>query len=223
MPKQINAAGQVFCFRPAIPEHATLGGIVAMYDLAGRDLLILDLYCYVRILADGSVLVWRQSGELSNQRITFDFFNVSSLTRITNVPAAAAEIHRQKLFLGPLPRTEHFEFTPYLTPGAHPLQIPYDWSRFEETPVLGEHAYLLGKPCTAIFAFDWPNRRVEVIPQDWFNKADYDLGYQWIARVARRPDGSIVGDGFQLGIFELDRTSRSIYRWLLPDRFYMLQ
>ena len=79
------------------------------------------------------------------------------------------------------------------------------------------------KMARAIFAFDWLKSQVEVIPQDWFNTGNYDFGYQWISRVARCSDGSIVGDGIRLGRFELDETNRRIKKWLIQDPFYMIQ
>jgi hypothetical protein len=75
----------------------------------------------------------------------------------------------------------------------------------------------------AIFAFDWLHHRVEVLPQDWFNQGNYDFGYQWIIRVARRTDGTIVGDGIRLGSFELDETNRRVKNWVTRDPFYRLK
>lgn len=74
----------------------------------------------------------------------------------------------------------------------------------------------------AIFVFDWKKRQVQVLPQDWFNQGNYDFGYQWITRVARRIDGSIIGDGIRLGIFELDSTNRQVNKWLEENPFYMI-
>lgn len=62
------------------------------------------------------------------------------------------------------------------------------------------------------------NNSVEVIPQDWFNQADYDFGYQWVTRVARDPKtGRVVGEGIRLGAFVLDKTGRQIESWLIED------
>jgi hypothetical protein len=54
-----------------------------------------------------------------------------------------------------------------------------------------------------------------VAPQDWFNKGDFDRGYQWPTRVARDPhSGAIVGDGIRIGTFILDGTHRNVVKWL---------
>jgi hypothetical protein len=56
---------------------------------------------------------------------------------------------------------------------------------------------------------------VEVIPQDWFNKGQWDFGWQWPTRVARDPKtGHIVGDGIRMGVFMLDESCRNVQRWL---------
>jgi len=44
-------------------------------------------------------------------------------------------------------------------------------------------------------------------PQDWFNSADLDRGYQWVTRVTRNPEtGRVHGEGFRIDPFELDDT-----------------
>lgn len=46
---------------------------------------------------------------------------------------------------------------------------------------------------------------LEVIPLAWFNAATYDLGYEWITRIARHPErAGFVGDGIRVGPFETD-------------------
>ena len=47
-------------------------------------------------------------------------------------------------------------------------------------------------------------------PQDWFSpEAGFDLGYQWVTRVARDPStGKVCGDGIRIGPFVLDHTLR---------------
>jgi hypothetical protein len=42
-------------------------------------------------------------------------------------------------------------------------------------------------------------------PQDWFNSADLDFGYQWVTRVVRNPrTGRVHGEGIRINPFELD-------------------
>jgi hypothetical protein len=163
--------------------------------------------------------------EHSEAYIVFDSFSLATLRRVADPVTTAAKIRQEKISVAPLPTSEHWEISPYLKAGVHPVSIPYDWSRFDETLVLAEHANLSAdnKVARAIFAFAWKKRRVEVFPQDWFNTGDYDFGYQWITRVGRREDGTIVGDGIRLGSFELDESNRRVKTWLTQDPFYGIQ
>ena len=50
--------------------------------------------------------------------------------------------------------------------------------------------------------------------QHWFNGENFDLGYQWITKVATDPvTGLIVGAGMRLPQFELDESNSSVRRW----------
>lgn len=63
-------------------------------------------------------------------------------------------------------------------------------------------ALLIAKPSQGVF---------RLYPQDWFNSADMDLGYQWVTRVARNPEtGHIHGEGFRIRPFELDDSQRQL-------------
>src|ERR1044071_5887092 len=97
-----------------------------------------------------------------------------------------AQMRQKKINVSQLPKSEHWETSPYMKAGVHPVTIPYDWSPYGETLVLADHEDfdLNNKMAVAIFAFSWAKSQVEVFPQDWFNTGDYDFGYQWITRVA---------------------------------------
>jgi hypothetical protein len=61
----------------------------------------------------------------------------------------------------------------------------------------------------AYLVYVWRPRlgQVEVLPQRWFTARDFDLGYEWITRVARDPKtGRLIGDGTRIAPFELDRS-----------------
>lgn len=60
---------------------------------------------------------------------------------------------------------------------------------------------------------------VFIYPQDWFNKADYDFGYEWITRVARDPkSGYIRGEGIRISDFILDDSNRQVKKYLRKSR-----
>jgi len=223
--RSATAGGATYGFRETAAEDSKLAGLTSIQDAQGATLLILNFQCYARILDDGTILLWREAGEKESKRIVFDSFPLSSLQSVSDPLATAAELREKKLGIAPLPASQHWEFSPRLEPRVHTFSLPHNWSRFEETLVLADHAESNGydKMARSIFAFDWRKEQVEVLPQDWFNDGKYDFGYQWITRVARRTDGSIVGDGIRLGRFELDDTCRQVKKWLTQDPFYMIQ
>jgi hypothetical protein len=222
--RSFAVGGVTYRFRETT-SGGKLDGLTSLQDAEGMTLLILDVYCYARILDDGTVLLWREMGEKAARRIVFDSFPLSSLRQLSDPLATAAKMREEKLSVAPLPISQHWELSPYLEAGLHPVSIPYDWSRFGETLVLADHADVSdhNKMARAIFAFAWGRRQVEVFPQDWYNTGDYDFGYQWITRVDRRSDGSIVGSGVRLGNFELDETNRQVKNWLSQDLFHGFQ
>lgn len=217
--------GITYRFRDTTLADKTLAGMTSLQDASETTLLLLDFGCYARILDDGTVLLWRQSGENEACRIVFDCFHLSSLRPVSDSQTTAAEIRQRKLGTAPLHSPQHWEFSSRLEAGVHGFSLPYDWTRFEETLVLADHDRANGyeKMARAIFAFDWRKQQVQVFPQDWFNEGNYDFGYQWITRVARCANGCIVGDGVRLGRFELDETNRRVKNWLTSDPFYMIQ
>jgi len=139
--------GVSYRFRETAPGDGKLAGMTSLQDSSGATLLVLDFHCYARILDDGTALLWRESGETAERRIVFDCFRFSSLERVPEPLTTAAEIRERKLGVAPLQSSEHWEFSPRLEAGVHPLSLPHDWSRFEETLVLADHGDANGHLC----------------------------------------------------------------------------
>ena len=56
---------------------------------------------------------------------------------------------------------------------------------------------------------------VEVLPQRWFNRKEFDVGRQWITRLARDPvSHRIIGDGVRIPAFRLSEDGRELDGWL---------
>jgi len=208
-------------FKQTAPD-SDLGGLISLQSSTDSTLLVLDFYCYARILEDGTTLLWRGT----ENKIAFDCFSLSSLQPLEDPLAIAQTVHEEKIGHSPLSVSQHWEFSTHLAAEKpHSLDLPYDWSQFNETLILADHSdsTRIEPRGRAIFAFDWSKRQVEVFRQDWFNHGNYDFGYQWITRIVRRPDGVIVGDGIRLGSFELDSSNCQIKRWLSEDPFYRIK
>jgi hypothetical protein len=207
--RSTTVGGVGYKFRNTVEGDSKLSGLTSLQDAEGNTLLILDFHFYARIHDDGTMLLWRETGDKESARIAFDLFPLSSLSRIADPLATAKQLRENSAGMAPLPASVHWEFASHLEAGVYPISLRHDWSRFGETLVLASHATPADstKAARAIFVFDWCKQQVEVLPQDWFNKGEYDFGYQWISRVARQTDGSAT-------LNSIARTGKSRGGWI---------
>jgi hypothetical protein len=211
-----------------------LAGVSRLTGSHGKDVLLLDFYCYVRPLHNGRILLWYENTRnlenmLINSFVHFDIIDICSAEPISDSRAEAERMRKEKSY-----RVFHtkplVQFTYFTTvePGKHVLRdVPPALAEAGEILVLADYCPG-GKPsnqydcmCRAIFAFAFADNQVEVIPQDWFNNGAYDFGYQWITRVGRdSKTQQIFGEGIRLGFFRLDTTGWTVEEWLVTDPFY---
>ena len=70
-------------------------------------------------------------------------------------------------------------------------------------------------PAMALFVLYFQAGLVEVLPQRWFTAAQYQVGRQWITRVARDPRSHrIFGECFGAGNFLLEPDGVRLERWI---------
>jgi hypothetical protein len=216
--------GRKYLFR-ALGEGPDFAGVTQVINESNQTVLLLDFGCYARLMHDGTGLLWWEGGSQEARVIEFRVFAFHELNPIGDPFSEAKEMRKRKDHATSLPLASSFSISAWLTEGIHVLKIPNEFLQFEETLVLADHqpgANGWNKACRAIFVFDWLEKKLRVIPQDWFNQGNYDFGYQWIARVARTTGGSIVGDGIRLGNFELDESGKQVKRWLSQNEFHMI-
>jgi hypothetical protein len=203
-----------------------LSGITKILNDKDETLLLLDFQCYARFLDDATCLLWWDTDSKDNKSLEFRCFSFENLSEIAEPLTAAKKMRERKEKVSGLPSNIIAMSVPcFLSEGKHPITPPQDYRQFEETLALAEYhpgANGFNQSFRAIFVFDWVKGEVQVIPQEWFNHGAYDLGYQWIARVARMSNGVIVGEGVRLGSFELDETGRQVKTWLSQNPFHMI-
>ena len=91
--------------------------------------------------------------------------------------------------------------------GPHPLDVPPTFAEVGEVLAIA-HGHHTGAVILSICPAE---RLVQAFPQDWYNDADLDFGYQWLASVARHPDtGRLCVRGVRMGSFILDATGRQV-------------
>lgn len=217
--------GKRYRFR-GLDQTGNLAGITTVLDETDSVIMLLDFQCYARFLDNGRVLLWWEGGEKDAKQIIFTDFKFSDLSPIADPVMAARQMRENKLRVFGIDASKSKNFPSFLDAGEHPIDSPPEWTEFEETLVLADHAAGGNGYDTmhrAIFAFDWIGKKITVIPQDWFNNGKYDFGYQWISRVARRQSGRITGEGVRLGFFELDDTGRNVSKWLSASEGHYIQ
>lgn len=210
-----------------------LGGVCHLFSPRDQPVLTVDFYCYVQQLPGDRLLIWHEEGRQPpdanlNPMVVFDLLTLAALLPAQSAESAGAELkaNRQRLrYEGGLPI--RYELVSSIDAGMHEIVPPPEFAELSETLVLADFgpsrvsSNFSDRMSRAIFSFNFPDRQLEVIPQDWFNGGGYDFGYQWITRVDRDPTtGRIVGEGIRLGSFRLDSSGRQIEKWLHTDPFY---
>jgi len=213
-------------------EDPKLAGICHLFSPRDEGVLTVDFNCYVQQLTSDRLLVWHEEGRqpphVQNPKIVFDLVTFPSLLPVRDVVSVAAEMRARKervRFAGG--KGIRYEIVSTIDAGTHSITPPPEFLEMPEILVLADYgpaeasSNQWDRMSRAIFDFNFRNRRLEVVPQDWFNRGGYDFGYQWITRVCREPNTNrIVGEGIRLGHFRLDATGRQVEEWLHTDPFY---
>ena len=107
------------------------------------------------------------------------------------------------------------EISSRLTAGKHAVDVPPEFRGIEELLLVGSYP-ATGKDdaACAILVLHPSAGEVTVLPQTWFTANKFDVGYQWITRVARdAATGRIIGGGIRIRDFELTEDGMGLERW----------
>lgn len=215
--------GQKYRFR-GLEADEELAGITKVLNENDEVILLLDFYHYARFLDDGRVLLWWEDARSETKTLCFAAFRFRDLPAIPDPMDAARRMRAEKRDSSGLPGAVEWKVACLREAGDHEIDSPEEWRDFEETLALAAHARSEGYPGMhrALFVFDWKDRRLTVLPQDWFNEGNYDFDYQGITRIARTESGEFIGEGVRLGTFVLDESGRRIGRWISENPFHMI-
>ncbi len=103
-----------------------------------------------------------------------------------------------------------------MSAGTHSLEVPEVFRSVDELLAIASRpAITKDDPACSIFALYLQAGLVEVMPQTWFTANAYDVGRQWITRLARDPETHrVLGDGARMGSFELTVTGDEVLEWI---------
>jgi hypothetical protein len=192
-------------------------------QLAGKTLLVgedgivavFDFENWIMRLDDSTLLVWNQGKAAPSVRLVafrpgplppFEA-DVEEIARRMHASGSRMELAVQPLASCALSATVIDEDVA--------AEFPQELHQLEELLILCHSpaipkipgmqvdlALLVARPAQGVF---------RLYPQDWFNAADLDFGYQWVTRVVRNPrTGHIHGEGIRIAPFELDESQRRL-------------
>jgi hypothetical protein len=212
-PQIKGTSGQKFEWR----YHGNEGELAYLVTLelvqeTNKPRLALNTYCRPFTVAPNRLGVWcPEPRELRLLCFDPDQLKAFSLVDIVGWFKASNE----RVYSAAEPVAE-FEVSSALPEGVHKVDVPAEFRSVDELLLISScPARTREDAACAIYVLYLNAGLVEVIPQKWFNASSYDVGRQWIARVARDPESHrIFGEGVRMGNFELGDEGQQVERWL---------
>lgn len=177
---------------------------------------VLDFYNYVMRLDSSTLLIWnQQNGTKSEGAEPVHLVVVRPSLLPPFGDGLAGEIMRMEAIGARLASPDKPTASMSLNTGIIgedvPSTFPKELEAIDELLILCDSSAIGvqdGTKANLALLVAQPKRSTfRLYPQDWFNSADLDLGYQWITRVARNPEtGRVHGEGFPIDPFEHDDT-----------------
>ncbi|MHA1109800.1 MAG: hypothetical protein ACTSRE_01765 [Promethearchaeota archaeon] len=226
------------------PENKQDDSRIMLIDSENTPWLILNYGCYIKLIGESKVLIWYYTTDPRDYFVAY--FDLSDLLPID--PEKAHKVLTSKIKSNPKDNPLNtvscgfyaefknepitFKIPNKLSEGKNSFKFPNRF-KIEEEIIL--HGYYDIK--THVYGEDFEDpwggpycilllqpyaQNIEISCVDWFNTGDFDVYYQWITRIARDPKTQkFMGEGFRMGIFQLDKTGKKLDKWLLEDEYYI--
>lgn len=174
--------------------------------------LALNTLCRPFVIDDAHLGVWCPQGrELRISCFEVDRLRSFGMEEIVGWFSPSAE----RIYAATAPQGECYTSLE-ATAGIHPLSVPACLHGVDE--LLAPAIYPgtdRNAPAFAIFVVYLQAGLVEVLPQNWITRVNYDIANHWITRAVRDPETHrIVGQLSRVGVFELADNGRDFCRWL---------
>ncbi len=197
--------------------HGEQEAIASLVTLAPRDEpastgLALNHYCWPFLLPEGRLGLWCNEPRYV-RLLAFELDGLAAFP--LHDIAGWFNQSPERVYSATAPLAE-MELAWDLSPGLQSIAVPEGLRGVEELLMVGSYANRSKEePAIALMVLRPAAGTLEVLPQKWFTAGKYDLGYQWITRVARdAATGRLVGEGIRIGRFELDAEGTDVERWL---------
>lgn len=176
----------------------------------------LGFYCYVAKAASDRLLLWRHVG-LQRRPLRWDSLRMSLFDTAELAP------------IGGFPDDEKGDPVRYTTGLITTADLPTDWERGRHSFEFPEVFKAIPETIMLVSVYRQPGGLeqavyfarpaedvVDVVALDWWNKGDYDFGYQWITKLGREPGtGKLFGTGFRIKPFVMEETGEFVH-WIKP-------
>ncbi len=199
-------------------HHGTEGSLKFLVTLneIGRPndpLLALNTYATPFLMGNNLLGIWCPEGRGMIRLMAFDPDKLQ--------PFAFEEIvgwfknSSDRVYSAVQPQTE-LEFSTELAEGTHEIAFPPEFSAVPELCITASRRAISDSDAAcAIFVLYPQAGLIQVLPQSWFNTAEYEVGRVWITRVARdNVSHRIVGGGMRLPSFCLTEDGKAVASWL---------
>ncbi|MGD0253550.1 MAG: hypothetical protein ABSC01_12740 [Verrucomicrobiota bacterium] len=187
-----------------------------------QNLAVFDFQYWVSSFDSKFVLAWHQPYEADRSRqtypLTIHLFDPDLFSSFDSVEEICQLMRTEK-------RTVYhrggeilsFQIPTFVAGELRTLTFPDPISKIKELliPCHSSGIVYEGTGCQSLgLLIARPSRgEFEIIPQDWFNTANLDFGYQWVTQFARHSrTGKVVGGGIRISYFVLSDDLRQIER-----------
>jgi hypothetical protein len=208
-----SLAGQRFVWT----HHGDQGAVAYLITLAlehepDKARLALNTYCRPFLVPPHHLGIWCPEGR-SIRLACFDLDQLKSfpLEEIAGWFKQSAD----RIYSASAPLAD-FEVPLAMPPGTHKIEVPSELATVDELIVPTSYKALSNDdPAFALFVFYVHAGLVEVLPQKWFTAAQYEVGKQWIPRVARDTESHrLFGECFGVGTFLLEEDGCTLAEWI---------
>lgn len=198
-------------------HHGEQGPVGYVVSLApekdpGKPRLALNTYCRPFLVSPQCLGIWCPEG----RNIRLAAFDPEQLKPFDLAEIAGWFKQSADRIYAASPPVADFEVSLSLAPGMHKIEVPAELAAVDELIVPTSYkAMSSDDPAFALFVFYLQAGLVEVLPQKWFTASQYEVGKQWISRVARDPESHrIFGECVGAGTFLLEEDGCRLAEWI---------
>ena len=196
-------------------EHISL---TTLQDMSGDIFGYVKIYNYIHPSEDKTkFLIWNRvtKDQSANSIVTINLYDISGFTQVAKSNDAILDFYNSKrFFYFPGKPTATMKYLIEPTKKDQRFAFPDEFKIFALFLIVAECEGLYndseGLGSTIILELNPKTDTIKCYPQDWFNKSNVDLGYQWITRAIRDSNGFIHGQGIRISDFILNENGTEL-------------